>query len=104
MQDEVFSAVRDQISYTFSAQTATFPVSLSGSKGLIVEENPLTGRTEAERPSESTSQSRWAAEMSSDRTSVREAMKIIRQERAASQPQNTIAEKAVEKIAKGKER
>ena len=54
MQDEVFSAVRDQISYTFSAQTATFPVSLSGSKGLIVEENPLTGRTEAERPSEST--------------------------------------------------
>ena len=70
----------------------------------IVEENPLTGRTEAEHPSESTSQSRWAAEMSSDRPSVREAMKIIRQERAASQPQNTIAEKAVEKIAKGKER
>ena len=35
--------------------------------------------------------------MSSDRPSVREAMKIIRQERAASQPQNTIAEKAVEK-------
>ena len=70
----------------------------------IVEENPLTGRTEAERPSESTLQSRWAAEMSSDRSSVREAMKIIRQERAASQPQNTIAEKAVEKIAKGKER
>ena len=70
----------------------------------IVEENPLTGRTEAERPSESTSQSRWAAEMSSDRPSVREAMKIIRQEWAASQPQNTIAEKAVEKIVKGKER
>ena len=70
----------------------------------IVDENPLTGRTEAERPSESTSQSRWAAEMSSDRPSVREAMKIIRQERAASQPQNTIADKAVEKIAKGKER
>ena len=43
-------------------------------------------------------------EMSSDRPSVREAMKIIRQERAASQPQNTIAEKAVEKISKGKER
>lgn len=70
----------------------------------IVEENPQIGRTEAECPSESTSQSRWAAEMSSDRPSVREAMKIIRQERAASQPQNTIAEKAVEKIAKGKER
>ncbi len=70
----------------------------------IVEENPLTGRTEAEGPSESTLQSRWAAEMSSDRPSVREAMKIIRQERAASQPQNTIAEKAVEKISKGKER
>ena len=70
----------------------------------IVEENPLTGRIEAEHPSESTSQSRWAAEISSDRPSVREAMKIIRQERAASQPQNTIAEKAVKKIAKGKER
>ena len=70
----------------------------------IVEENPQIGRTEAERPSESTLQSRWAAEMSSDRPSVREAMKIIRQEQAASQPQNTIAEKAVEKIAKGKER
>ena len=70
----------------------------------IVEENPQIGRTEAERPSESTSQSRWAVEMSSDRPSVREAMKIIRQERAASQPQNTIAEKAVEKISKGKER
>lgn len=69
----------------------------------IVEENPQIGRTEAERPSESTSQSRWAAEMSSDRPSVREAMKIIRQERAASQPQKTIAEKAVEKIAKGKD-
>ena len=70
----------------------------------IVEGNPQIGRTEAECPSESTSQSRWAAEMSSDRPSVREAMKIIRQERAASQPQKTIAEKAVEKIAKGKER
>ena len=70
----------------------------------IVEENPQIGRAEAERPSESTSQSRWAAEMSSDRPSVREAMKIIRQKRAASQPQNTIAEKAVEKISKGKER
>lgn len=70
----------------------------------IVEENPLTGRTEAERPSESTLQSRWAAEMSSDRPSVREAMKIIRQERAAHQPQSTIADKVVEKISKGKER
>lgn len=70
----------------------------------IVEENPQLGRTEAERPSESTLQSRWAAEMSSDRPSVREAMKIIRQKRAASQPQNAIAEKTVEKIAKGKER
>ena len=70
----------------------------------IVEENPQIGRTEAEGPSESTSQSRWAAEMSSDRPSVREAMKIIRQKRAASQPQNAIAEKTVEKIAKGKER
>lgn len=70
----------------------------------IVEENPQIGRTEAERPSESTSQRRWAAEMSSDRPSVRETMKVIRQERAASQPQNTIADKVVEKIAKGKER
>ncbi len=56
----------------------------------IVEENPLTGRTEAEGPSESTLQSRWAAEMSSDRPSVREAMKTIRQERAASQPRTPL--------------
>lgn len=71
----------------------------------IVEENPLTGRTEAEHPSESTSLNRWGEEIFLDNPpSVREAMKIIRQERAASQPQNTIAEKAVEKIAKGKER
>ena len=70
----------------------------------IVEENPQIGRTEAEGPSESTSLNRWGTEMSSDRPSVREAMKNIRQERAASQPQKTIAEKAVEKIAKGKER
>ena len=71
----------------------------------IVEENPLTGRTEAECPSESTSLNRWGEEIFLDNPpSVRETMKIIRQERAASQPQNTIAEKAVKKIAKGKER
>ena len=71
----------------------------------IVEENPLTGRTEAERPSESTSLNRWGEEIFLDNPpSVRETMQRIRQERAARQPQNTIADKVVEKIAKGKER
>ena len=71
----------------------------------IVEENPLTGRTEAEHPSESTSLNRWGEEIFLDNPpSVRETMQRIRQERAAHQPQNTIADKAVEKIAKGKER
>ena len=71
----------------------------------IVEENPLTGRAEAERPSESTLLNRRGEEIFSDsRPSVREAMKQIRQEKAARQPQNTIADKAVEKITKGKER
>ena len=71
----------------------------------IVEENPLTGRTEAEHPSESTSLNRWGEEIFLDNPpSVRETMQRIRQERAAHQPQNTIADKVVEKIAKGKER
>ena len=71
----------------------------------IVEENPLTGRTEAERPSESTSLNRWGEEIFLDNPpSVRETMQRIRQERAARQPQNTIADKVVEKISKGKER
>ena len=71
----------------------------------IVEENPQTGRTEAEHPSESTSLNRWGEEIFLDNPpSVRETMKVIRQERAAHQPQNTIADKVVEKIAKGKER
>lgn len=71
----------------------------------IVEENPLTGRTEAECPSESTSLNRWGEEIFLDNPpSVRETMQRIRQERAARQPQNTIADKVVEKIAKGKER
>lgn len=71
----------------------------------IVEENPQTGRNEAERPSESTLPNRRGEEIFSDsRPSVREAMKQIRQEKAARQPQNTIAEKVVEKTTKGKER
>lgn len=71
----------------------------------IVEENPQTGRNEAERPSESTLPNRRGEEIFSDsRPSVREAMKQIRQEKAARQPQNTIADKVVEKITKGKER
>ena len=71
----------------------------------IVEENPLTGRTEAEHPSESTSLNRLGEEIFLDNPpSVRETMQRIRQERAAHQPQNTIADKVVEKIAKGKER
>ena len=71
----------------------------------IVEENPLTGRTEAECPSESTSLNRWGEEIFLDNPpSVRETMQRIRQERAAPQPQNTIADKVVEKISKGKER
>ena len=71
----------------------------------IVEENPLTGRTEAEHPSESTSLNRWGEEIFLDNPpSVRETMQRIRQERAAHQPQNTIADKVVEKISKGKER
>ena len=71
----------------------------------IVEENPQTGRNEAERPSESTLPNRRGEEIFSDsRPSVREAMKQIRQEKAARQPQNTIADKAVKKITKGKER
>lgn len=71
----------------------------------IVEENPQIGRTEAEHPSESTSLNRWGEEIFLDNPpSVRETMQRIRQERAAHQPQNTIADKVVEKIAKGKER
>lgn len=71
----------------------------------IVEENPQIGRTEAEHPSESTSLNRWGEEIFLDNPpSVRETMQRIRQERAAHQPQNTIANKVVEKIAKGKER
>ena len=71
----------------------------------IVEENPQTGRNAAERPSESTLPNRRGEEIFSDsRPSVREAMKQIRQEQAARQPQNTIADKVVEKITKGKER
>lgn len=76
-----------------------------GPEKHIVEENPLTGRIEAEHPSESTSLNRWGEEIFLDNPpSVRETMKVIRQERAASQPQNTIADKVVEKIVKGKER
>mgnify|MGYP006935876663 FL=1 len=73
----------------------------------IVEENPQTGRTEAERPSESTLPNRRGKEIFSDsRPSVREAMKQIRQKRFSQldNPQNTIADKVVEKITKGKER
>ena len=73
----------------------------------IVEENPLTGRTEAERPSESTSLNRWGEEIFLDeRPSVRAVMKQIRQEQSekSGQLQNTIADKVVEKISKGKER
>lgn len=78
-----------------------------GPEKHIVEENPLTGRTEAERPSESTSLNRWGEEIFLDNPpSVREAMKQIRLERFSQldNPQNTIADKAVEKITKGKER
>ena len=73
----------------------------------IVEENPQTGRTEAERPSESTSLNRWGEEIFLDNPpSVRETMKQIRQERFSQldNRQNTIADKVVEKISKGKER
>lgn len=73
----------------------------------IVEENPQTGRTEAERPSESTLPNRRGKEIFSDsRPSVREAMKQIRQKRFSQldNPQNTIADKVVEKITKGKDR
>lgn len=67
----------------------------------IVEENPPTGRTEAERPSESTSLNRWGEEIFLDNPpSVRETMQRIRQERAAHQPQNTIADKVVKKLRK----
>ena len=76
-----------------------------GTEKHIVEENPQIGRTEAEHPSESTSLNRWGEEIFLDNPpSVRETMQRIRQERAAHQPQNTIADKVVEKIAKGKER
>ncbi len=73
----------------------------------VVEENPQTGRNEAERPSESTLPNRRGEEIFSDnRPSVREVMKQIRQERFSQldSPQNTIADKVVEKITKGKER
>ena len=73
----------------------------------FAEENPQSGRTEAESPSGNTLPSKWDEGISSDkRPSVREALKQIRQEQAGmtEQPQHTIAEKVVEKIAKGKER
>ena len=73
----------------------------------IVEENPQTGRNEAERPSESTLPNRRGEEIFSDsRPSVREAMKQIRQERFSQldNSQNTITDKVVEKITKGKDR
>ena len=73
----------------------------------FVEENPQNGRTKAESPSGNTLPSKWDEGISSDkRPSVREALKQIRQEQAGitEQPQHTIAEKVVEKIAKGKER
>ena len=73
----------------------------------FAEENPQSGRTEAESPSGNTLPSKWDEGISSDkRPSVREALKQIRQEQAriTEQPQHTIAEKVVEKIAKGKER
>ena len=73
----------------------------------FAEENPQSGRTEAESPSGNTLPSKWDEGISSDkRPSVREALKQIRQEQAGitEQPQHTIAAKVVEKIAKGKER
>ena len=73
----------------------------------FAEENPQSGRTEAESPFGNILQSKWDEGISSDkRPSVREALKQIRQEQAGTteQPQHTIAEKVVEKIAKGKER
>ena len=73
----------------------------------FAEENPQSGRTEAESPSGNILPSKWDEGISSDkRPSVREALKQIRQEQAGTteQPQHTIAEKVVEKIAKGKER
>ena len=73
----------------------------------IIEENPQTGRNEAERPSESTLPNRRGEEIFSDsRPSVREAMKQIRQERFSQldNSQNTVTDKVVEKITKGKER
>lgn len=73
----------------------------------IVEENPQIGRTEAERPSESISLNKWGEEIFLDeRPSVRAVMKQIRQEQSekSGQLQNTIADKVVEKILKGKER
>lgn len=73
----------------------------------FAEENPQSGRTEAESPSGNTLPSKWDEGISSDRRpSVREVLRQIRQEQAGitEQPQHTIAEKVVEKIAKGKER
>lgn len=73
----------------------------------IIAENPQSGRTKAERPSESILPNSRDEEIFSDtRPSVREALKQIRQEQSekSGSMQPTIADKAVEKITKAKER
>ncbi len=73
----------------------------------IIAENPQSGRTKAERPSESILPNSKDEEIFSDtRPSVREALKQIRQEQSekSGSMQPTITDKAVEKILKAKER